>query len=80
MKFMVSIWGNSLLNKSYKVASDGSISPKRIGKIFLKGLSLEEVRKTLKKKLKSYYDFDDSNIRIEVLYSRDLSVHVVGGS
>lgn len=77
-EIMISIWGNSLLNKSYKVASDGSINPKRIGKIFLKGLSLEEVRKTLKKKLKSYYDFDDSNIRIEVLYSRDLSVHVVG--
>ena len=75
---IISIWGYAEFNDKYKVSSDGSIDIVRVGKIFIKGLSLDQARALIKKKFSRFYDFSNSSLQIELIYSRDITVSIVG--
>ena len=74
----VSIWGYSEHSGLYKVASDGSISPKLVGKIYLNGVSFEDAEKIISAKFGRVYDLKNSQISIELNYSKVIRVNIVG--
>lgn len=74
----VSIWGYSDFNRTYLIQDDGSISAKRVGKVYLQGLEFGDAKKLIEKRFSSYFDLKNSEIKILLNYSRDITVNIVG--
>jgi polysaccharide export outer membrane protein len=74
----LSIYGTSFYQKVYTVGQDGSISMDSWGKLYVSGLTFEEVQKLIKSKVKPYFNFASNDIKIALSYSRSISVHIVG--
>lgn len=74
----VSIWGYSEHSGVYTVGNDGSIMPKLVGKIYLKGQSFENARKIIAAKFGRVYDLKNSEISVELNYSKVIRVNIVG--
>lgn len=74
----VSIWGYSEHAGNYTVGEDGSIKPKLVGNIYLKGQTFEKAQQIIKSKFGKVYDLSNSQISIELNYSKVIRVNIVG--
>ena len=74
----VSIWGYASVSENLKIADDGAVYPKIVGKIYLNGLSMGEASKLLQAKFGSVYDLKNSQIAVSLNYSKVIQVNIVG--
>ncbi|MCS6991187.1 MAG: SLBB domain-containing protein [Chitinophagales bacterium] len=74
----INIWGYSSFSGSYTVDNTGAIMPEGVGKIYVKGLTLEKARQLIRSRFASYLDIPNSQIEITIIHSRIISVHIVG--
>ncbi len=78
-QIVVSIWGRSQMEKSFTIQSDGYI---RLldgkSRVFVKGLSIAQVRSKLKRVLSEYYSFSDGEYDVSVNYSRTVRIAIYG--
>ncbi len=76
-KIIVSMWNGAEATFDYTVARDGSIFPTGLGKIYLQGLTFEQVRSLLIQRFKSYVP-PTTNITVSLGQPRTISVNVAG--
>ncbi len=74
----VSIWGYSELSKAYEVTTDGYIKPDRMAPIFVKGISLGNAKKLLRKSFARYYNFKNDEFDVNLNYSRTITINITG--
>jgi protein involved in polysaccharide export with SLBB domain len=76
-QIIVSLWNGAEATLDYTVARDGSIFPTSIGKIYLQGLTFENVRSLLTRRFKSFVPAS-TNISVSIGQPRSISVNVAG--
>jgi len=74
----VNIWGYSDYNEVFVVESEGYIQPRFVGRVYVKGLSVNEAKKVLLSKFDRIYDLKNSKFDITINYSRVITVNLVG--
>jgi polysaccharide export outer membrane protein len=74
---VVTIWGQSEYQNTFKVGNDGSIFPSNIGKVFLKGVSYRDTREILKARFGSIVP-EGSVIEISIGQVRTIRINIVG--
>ncbi len=72
------IWGDDNYSRSFLIDDDGSIAPKLVGKISLRGLTFADAKSLLKKKFSTAFDLRKSNFKVSLNYTRIISVNLVG--
>ena len=77
-KINVTIWGFSEFSGEFVLGEAGNITPHLVGRINLKGKSFKTVRKIIKSRFGNVYDLKNSQISIELSYSKVISVNVLG--
>jgi len=76
-QIIVSLWNGAEATLDYTVARDGSIFPTSIGKIYLQGLTFENVRSLLTRRFKAFVP-PNTNISVSIGQPRTISVNVAG--
>ncbi len=76
-QIIVSLWNGAEATLDYTVARDGSIFPTSIGKIYLQGLTFENVRSLLTRRFKAFVP-PSTNISVSIGQPRTISVNVAG--
>ena len=76
-QIIVSLWNGAEATLDYTVARDGSIFPTGLGKIYLQGLTFEQVRSLIIQRFKSYVP-PTTNITVSLGQSRTVSINVAG--
>lgn len=74
----ISVWGFSDYNQIFTINESGFISPKLIGRIYLKGLTFKVAKSLIKQKLAQILDLDNSQVDITLSYTRVITVNIVG--
>ena len=74
----ITIFGASQTDIQQKIASDGSIQPSGVAKIFLKGLTLAQAREVIRERLSSAYTFRADQLAVTIVTSRTIMVNVFG--
>jgi protein involved in polysaccharide export with SLBB domain len=74
----ITIFGASQTDIQQKIASDGSIQPSGVAKIFLKGLSLAQAREVIRQRLSSSYTFRSDQLAVTIVAARTILVNVFG--
>lgn len=74
---IVSLWNGAEATFEYTVARDGSIFPTGLGKIYLQGLTFENVRSLITRRFKSYVP-PSTNITVSIGQPRTITVNVAG--
>ncbi len=74
---IVSLWNGAEATFEYTVARDGSIFPTGLGKIYLQGLTFENVRSMITRRFKSYVP-PSTNITVSIGQPRTITVNVAG--
>lgn len=74
----VSVWGFSEYNDVFKISEDGYISPKNVGRIYLKGFTYGKAKTLLIQKFSKIVDLASSQIDFSLNYSRVINVNIVG--
>jgi polysaccharide export outer membrane protein len=77
-ELVVSVFGSSYANEVIKIDSRGAARVKGMGTLYLTGLTFEAARKLLRTKFGQYYDLNNNQFEITLLFSRVIRVHVVG--
>ncbi|OFY63616.1 MAG: hypothetical protein A3H98_00985 [Bacteroidetes bacterium RIFCSPLOWO2_02_FULL_36_8] len=77
-KINVTVWGFSDYNDIFEIRSDGAIQIKETGKIFLKGLRFGEAQSLIKNRFESFMNLKDSKIEINLVFSRNITINLVG--
>ena len=77
-KINVTIWGYSEFSSEFVLGESGNITPRLVGRMNLKGKSFSTVRKIIKSRFGRVYDLKNSQIAIELSYSKVISVNVIG--
>jgi len=72
------IWGDDNYNRSFVIDEEGAISPRRVDRIPLRGLTFTEAKSLLKKKFSTAFDLRKSNFKVSLNYTRVVSVNLVG--
>jgi polysaccharide biosynthesis/export protein len=70
----ITVWGNSDYSDVVTVDDKGYISPSGFGRIYVKGLSLENTKSLIRKKL----GMNSSEMDVNLIYSRVIIVNIVG--
>ena len=76
-QIIVSLWNGAEATLDYTVARDGSIFPTSIGKIYLQGLTFENVRSLLTRRFRAFVP-PSTNISVSIGQPRTISVNVAG--
>lgn len=76
-QIIVSLWNGAEATLEYTVARDGSIFPAGLGKIYLQGLTFEQVRSLLTRRFKTYVPAT-TNITVSIGSPRTITVNVAG--
>src|SRR6218665_942690 len=76
-QIIVSLWNGAELQQSYIVAKDGSIFPRSLGKIYLQGLSFENMRAVIYARFKTVTPAG-TNISVSLGQPRSINVNVGG--
>jgi polysaccharide biosynthesis/export protein len=76
-QIIVSLWNGAEATLDYTVARDGSIFPASIGKIYLQGLTFENVRSMLIQRFKAFVP-PSTNIAVSIGQPRTISINVAG--
>ncbi len=74
---IVSLWNGAEATFEYTVARDGSIFPAGLGKIYLQGLTFENVRSLITRRFKSFVP-PSTNITVSIGQPRTINVNVAG--
>ena len=74
---IVSLWNGAEATFEYTVARDGSIFPTGLGKIYVQGLTFENVRSLISRRFKSYVPAS-TNISVSIGSPRTITVNVAG--
>lgn len=74
----VVIWGSSEFSGSFTVDDYGNITPRLVGRINLKGKRFDQAKKIIQSSFARVYDLNNSEISIELSYSKIINVNVVG--
>lgn len=74
----INVWGYSSFSGSYTVDNTGAIMPEGVGKIYVKGLTLEKARQLIRSRFASYLDIPNSQIEITIVHARVILVNIVG--
>lgn len=74
----ISIWGFSEHEGRYTIDNNGSISPQLVGKIYLKGMEYGKAKALIKARFGKVYNLKNSQIAIELNYSKVIRVNIVG--
>lgn len=74
----IAIWGESELNFSQVVSSDGFIKPVGVPRIYVTGLTIAEAKQTMKRKLSRFYRFNDNTYEVNVTTARVINVNITG--
>lgn len=74
----ISIWGLSQESGVYEINKSGFITPTRMPRIYLKGISLGKARELLKRRFSSYYSFRPEEFELTINYSRTITINIVG--
>jgi len=74
----ITIWGNSEYQGVYTINSSGSIEAKIVGRVYLRGMSFGEAKKIISSRFGRVYDLKNSEISIELNYSKVIRVNIVG--
>ncbi|MEZ5002303.1 MAG: SLBB domain-containing protein [Chitinophagales bacterium] len=74
----VNIWGYSDYNEVFTVEKEGYIQPRQVGRVYIKGLRVDEAKKVLLSKFDRVYDLGNSKFDISINYSRVITVNIVG--
>lgn len=77
-KVNVVIWGYSNYNQVFTIDPTGSINPNETGRIYLKGLTFRDAKNVMRSRYGQYFDLKTSQIDFSVVYSRVITVNVVG--
>ena len=70
----IAVWGNSYFTDVVVVDERGYINPTGFGRIYIKGLTIEDAKSLIKNKLGMY----NSEMEITLIYSRVILVNIVG--
>ena len=74
----ISIFGASQTDIQQRIATDGSIQPAGVSKLFLKGLTLAQAREVIKKNLSASYLFRSDQLAVTIVTARTIMVNVFG--
>ena len=74
---IVSLWNGAEATFEYVVARDGSIFPTGLGKIYLQGLTFDNVRSMITRRFKSFVP-PSTNITVSLGEPRTITVNVAG--
>lgn len=74
----IAIWGFADYNEVFTIQKDGYIQPRYVGRIYLKGLTLENAIEVIKARYSRAYMIENSQFDVTLNYSRVISVNVVG--
>lgn len=74
---IVSLWGSAELQQTYKLAKDGSIFPKLVGKIYLQGLTFDAATALIANRFRRIVP-SNSSIEVQMGKSRTIRVTIVG--
>ncbi|MDP2188242.1 MAG: SLBB domain-containing protein [Sphingobacteriaceae bacterium] len=77
-ELVVSVFGVSYANEVVKIDSKGAARVKGMGTLYLTGLTFEAARKLIRAKFGQYYDLNNNQLEITLLFSRVIKVNVVG--
>ena len=76
-KLIVSLWNGAEATLDYTVARDGSIFPAGLGKIYVQGLTFEQMRSLIIQRFKSFVPAS-TNITVSLGEPRTVSINVAG--
>lgn len=76
-QLIVSLWNGAEATLDYTVARDGSIFPAGLGKIYVQGLTFEQMRSLVIQRFKSYVP-STTNITVSLGQPRTVNVNVAG--
>lgn len=74
----VSIWGLSEEDAVFEINKEGYIKPVRMGRIYLKGLTLEKAKVKIQSKFSNYYKFRPQDFELTLNFSRTINVNISG--
>lgn len=74
----VAVWGAAVFNESFEVEADGYVYLEDAGRVYVKGLTFGAVREVLTRKINSFINLRNSNLEINLNYSRTITVNIVG--
>lgn len=74
----IAIWGFADYNEVFTIEKDGYIQPRYVGRIYLKGLSLENAIEVIKARYSRAYMIENSQFDVTLNYSRVINVNIVG--
>nr|HNI32935.1 polysaccharide biosynthesis/export family protein [Chitinophagales bacterium] len=77
-QLVVSIWGYADYNRLFYIDKDGYIQQENIGRVYLKGLTLEQAKGLLRTRFANAYMIDKSDFDVSINYSRVITINVVG--
>jgi len=77
-KINITIWGYSEFSGEFIIGESGNITPKLVGRINLKGKTFSTARKIIQSRFGRVYDLKNSQIAIELSYSKVISINVIG--
>ena len=74
----LNIWGVTEHSGVYTINEDGAIQPERVGKINLKGMTFDQAQKLIENRFGNSYNLSNSNLSIQLNYSKTIRVNIVG--
>ncbi len=77
-ELVVSVFGTSYANEVIKIDARGAARVKAMGTIYLSGLTFEQARKLIRSKWSQYYDLNNNQLEITLIFSRVIKVNIVG--
>ncbi len=77
-KLNISIFGKSQENLNFTIGQDGFISPNKMPRIFLKGLSLSQAKKLIESRFEQFYNFKSGEFEVNIADSRTITVTIYG--
>lgn len=77
-QIVVSIWGYADYNRLFYIDKDGYIQQENIGRIYLKGLTLDQAKALLRTRFSNAYMIEKSDFDVSINYSRVITINVVG--
>lgn len=77
-QIVVSIWGYADYNRLFYIDNDGYIQQENIGRVYLKGLTLQQAKELLRTRFSNAYMIDKSQFDVSINYSRVITINVVG--
>lgn len=77
-QIVVSIWGYADYNRLFFIDKEGYIQQENIGRVYLKGLTLEQAKELLRTRFANAYMIEKSDFDVSINYSRVITINVVG--